>query len=97
MPEIGHIIASKYNVVLLHISDVLIVTFLPLRSIPLSRSSHKIIAIGFVNRNHFIEVCKSLEIQIMLQYLNYWTNFSMAFFSSSFNGKLNLLTMVPVG
>ncbi|XP_024039451.1 uncharacterized protein LOC112098079 [Citrus clementina] len=56
MPEIGHIIASKYNVVLLHISDVLIVTFLPLRSIPLSRSSHKIIAIGFVNRNHFIEV-----------------------------------------
>ncbi|KAH9750386.1 protein FAR1-RELATED SEQUENCE [Citrus sinensis] len=56
MPEIGHIIASKYNVVLLHISDVLNLTFLPLRSIPLSRSSHKIIAIGFVNRNHFIEV-----------------------------------------
>ncbi|XXG51227.1 hypothetical protein AAC387_Pa02g5046 [Persea americana] len=31
-------------------------TFLPLRSVPLPYVSHREIAIGFVNQNHFVEV-----------------------------------------
>ncbi|KAK3223224.1 hypothetical protein Dsin_010249 [Dipteronia sinensis] len=56
MPETGHIIASKYNVVLVLLSKQLCLTFLPLRSVPLPQSLHKIITIGFVNGCHFIEV-----------------------------------------
>ena len=56
MPDTGHLIASKYNVVLLLISQRQCLTFLPLQSIPLTRSSHKIISIGFVNDCHFVKV-----------------------------------------
>ncbi|KAH7575551.1 hypothetical protein JRO89_XS02G0142600 [Xanthoceras sorbifolium] len=56
MPDTGHIIASRYNVVLLHISKQQCLTFLPLRSVPLSRTSRKVIGIGFVNECHFVEV-----------------------------------------
>ncbi|KAK0590157.1 hypothetical protein LWI29_023338 [Acer saccharum] len=56
MPDTGHIIASRYNVVLLHISQQQCLTFLPLRSVPLPCTSRKVIAIGFVNESHFVEV-----------------------------------------
>ncbi|KAJ0009922.1 hypothetical protein Pint_33440 [Pistacia integerrima] len=56
MPDTGHIIASRYNIVVLHISQQQCFTFLPLRSVPLPRTSHKIIAIGFVNECHFVKV-----------------------------------------
>lgn len=56
MPDTGHIIASRYNIVLLHISQQQCITFLPLRSVPLPRTSHKVIAIGFVNECQFVEV-----------------------------------------
>lgn len=56
MPDTGHVIASRYNIVVLHISQQQCFTFLPLRSVPLPRTSHKIIAIGFVNACHFVKV-----------------------------------------
>lgn len=56
MPDMGHIIASCYNVVLVHISLEQCLTFLPLRSPPLPEESHEIISIGFVNGNHFVRL-----------------------------------------
>ncbi|KAK3189170.1 hypothetical protein Dsin_028731 [Dipteronia sinensis] len=56
MPETGHIIAPKYNVVPVLLSKQLCLTFLPLRFVPLPQSLHKIIMIGFVNGCHFIEM-----------------------------------------
>ena len=42
------------------------IKILPFRYVPLSRAFYKIIAIRFVNKNHFIEVYKTQGIQIML-------------------------------
>ncbi|KAJ4715725.1 Ethylene-responsive transcription factor [Melia azedarach] len=56
IPDMGHLIASAYNVVLFHLSMQQCLTFLPLRSVPVPTDSHKEIAIGFVNDNHFVEV-----------------------------------------
>lgn len=56
MPDTGHIIASRYNLVVLYISQQLCCTFLPLRSVPLPRTSQKVIAIGCVNDCQFVEV-----------------------------------------
>ena len=55
MPDMRHIIASRYNVVLVHLSMQQYLTFLPLRSNPLSINLHITIAIGFVNGNYFVE------------------------------------------
>ncbi|KAK9927751.1 hypothetical protein M0R45_024920 [Rubus argutus] len=55
MPDMGHIVASCYNVVLMHLSSVQNLTFLPLRSVPTSLSFPPEIAIGFVNE-HFVQV-----------------------------------------
>lgn len=51
----GHLIASTYNVVVVFLSQRQCLTFLPLRSRPLARQC-KVIAIGFVNGNHFVQV-----------------------------------------
>ncbi|KAJ4715734.1 Calmodulin-binding transcription activator [Melia azedarach] len=56
MPDMGHLIASVYNVALFHLSIQQCLTFLPLRSVPVPTDSRKEIAIGFVNNNHFVEV-----------------------------------------
>ncbi|XP_024038607.1 uncharacterized protein LOC112097619, partial [Citrus clementina] len=56
MPNTGYLIASKYSVIVLLISMQQYLTILPLRSIPETRSSHKIIAIGYIYGCHFIEV-----------------------------------------
>lgn len=56
MPDMGHLIASRYNVVLYHLSMQQCLTFLPLRSNPMPLHARKEIAIGFVNGNHFIQV-----------------------------------------
>ncbi|KAJ4716771.1 FAR1-related sequence [Melia azedarach] len=56
MPDTGHLIASRYNIVLLLLSQKQCHTFLPLRSVPLPRTSHKIIAIGFINECHYVKV-----------------------------------------
>ncbi|KAH6815198.1 hypothetical protein C2S51_020018, partial [Perilla frutescens var. frutescens] len=56
LPDMGHLVASRYNVVLIHISKQQCITYLPLRSNPPSPSQHKVIAVGFVNDNHFVQV-----------------------------------------
>ncbi|KAJ4715747.1 Calmodulin-binding transcription activator 2 [Melia azedarach] len=56
MPDMGHLIASAYNVVLFLLSLQQCLTFLPLRSFPMPIDSRREIAIGFVNNNHFVKV-----------------------------------------
>ncbi|XP_028126433.1 uncharacterized protein LOC114323158 [Camellia sinensis] len=56
MPDMGHLIASCYNVVLYHLSAQQCLTFLPLRSVPISQLQRREIVIGFVNGNHFVQV-----------------------------------------
>ncbi|XP_052210141.1 uncharacterized protein LOC127813254 [Diospyros lotus] len=56
LPDMGHLIASKYNVVLIHLSRLQCLTYLPLRSVPPPSLQHRIISIGFVNDCHFVQV-----------------------------------------
>ncbi|KAH1250309.1 Protein FAR1-RELATED SEQUENCE 2 [Glycine max] len=54
--DMGHVIASRYNVIVVSLSKQQSMTFFPLRSQPLTNSSlHRIICIGHVYDNHFIE------------------------------------------
>ncbi|XP_050378300.1 uncharacterized protein LOC126795515 [Argentina anserina] len=57
MPDMGHIIASCYNILLIHLSSVQCFTFFPLRTAPIikSISSPKEMVIGFVE-DHFVQV-----------------------------------------
>ncbi|XXG59129.1 hypothetical protein AAC387_Pa04g1266 [Persea americana] len=61
MPDMGHLISSYYNVVLVILSLQQCLTFLPLRLSLISSSSHKVLAVGFVNGNHFVQVFMKLE------------------------------------
>ncbi|KAH1209619.1 Protein FAR1-RELATED SEQUENCE 5 [Glycine max] len=55
--DMGHVIASRYNVIVVSLSKQQSMTFFPLRSQPLTNSSlHRIICIGHVYDNHFVEV-----------------------------------------
>ena len=54
--DMGHLIASCYNVVLYHLSSVQCLTFCLLRFVALPLPLRKEIAIGFVNNNHFVEI-----------------------------------------
>ena len=56
MPDMGHLISSFYNVVLVLLSVHQCLTFLPLKSSPIPPCQRKLIAIGFVNGNHFVQV-----------------------------------------
>ncbi|XP_028105854.1 uncharacterized protein LOC114304908 [Camellia sinensis] len=56
MPNMGHLVASCYNLVLYHLSLQQCLTFLPLRTVPVPQLDRREIAIGFVNGNHFIQV-----------------------------------------
>ncbi|XP_058181225.1 PKS-NRPS hybrid synthetase cheA-like [Rhododendron vialii] len=56
MPDMGHIIASAYNCVVVHLSNVQCLTFLPLQSKPLPSMKRKVITIGFVDGGHFVQV-----------------------------------------
>ncbi|KAH7859992.1 hypothetical protein Vadar_007958 [Vaccinium darrowii] len=53
MPNMGHLIASTYNVMLVFLSQRQYLTFLLLLSRSLAKQP-KVNAIGFVNGNHFI-------------------------------------------
>ncbi|KAH1226202.1 PKS-NRPS hybrid synthetase [Glycine max] len=54
--DMGHVIASRYNVIVVSLSKQQSMTFFPLRSQPLANSSlHRIICIGHVYDNHFVE------------------------------------------
>ncbi|XP_028220316.1 uncharacterized protein LOC114401947 [Glycine soja] len=55
--NMGYVIASRYNVIVVSLSKQQSMTFFPLRSQPLANSSlHRIICIGHVYDNHFVEV-----------------------------------------
>ncbi|KAL5158335.1 hypothetical protein HKD37_15G042837 [Glycine soja] len=55
--NMGYVIASRYNVVLVSWSQQQSMTFFPLRSQPPTDSSmHRIICIGHVYVNHFVQV-----------------------------------------
>ena len=56
MPDMGHLITSHYNFVLYHLSIEQCLTFLPLRSVPVPMPSRNERTIGFVNRNHFVQL-----------------------------------------
>ncbi|XP_038680254.1 uncharacterized protein LOC119981269 [Tripterygium wilfordii] len=74
IPDMGHLIASRYNIILHLISDVQSLTFLPLRSIPPPHAEHRAIIIGYVNGNHFVQVFMSGNYPmppIMIQWFSY--------------------------
>jgi len=55
--DVRYVIASMYNVILVSLSQQQSMTFFPLRSQPLPDSSvHRIICIGHVYDNHFVQV-----------------------------------------
>lgn len=56
MPDMGHIIASCYNVVVIYLSMSLCLTFLPTRTVSLPLLERRHIAIGSVSDDHFVQV-----------------------------------------
>ncbi|XP_027192409.2 uncharacterized protein [Cicer arietinum] len=57
LPEMGYVIASKFNVVVVALSLNQSQTYFPLRSPPpTSMSDHRVIVIAFVNNCHFVQV-----------------------------------------
>ncbi|XP_038679431.1 uncharacterized protein LOC119980706 [Tripterygium wilfordii] len=74
MHNMGHLIASSYNVILHLLSSEQCLTFLPLRSVPPPSHEHVTITIGFVNNNHFIQVTLIEDYPmppIMIQWFRY--------------------------
>lgn len=57
MPDMGHLIASAYECVLVHLSSQQCLTFLPLHSKPIPALKRRIIAIAFIYYGHFVQVC----------------------------------------
>ncbi|XP_028081977.1 uncharacterized protein LOC114283372 [Camellia sinensis] len=55
MPNMGHLVASCYNLVLYQLSLQQCLTFLPLRTVPVPQFDRREIAIRFVNGNHFVQ------------------------------------------
>ncbi|KAH1246784.1 hypothetical protein GmHk_06G016805 [Glycine max] len=66
--NMGHVIASRYNVIVVSLSKQQSTTLFSLRSQPLANSSlHRIICIGHVYDNHFVDVhCKYEVIELTL-------------------------------
>ncbi|XP_038688571.1 uncharacterized protein LOC119987723 [Tripterygium wilfordii] len=56
MPNMGNVIASCYNVPVVHISNVQCLTFLPLRDPLPFEASKDILTIGYINGSHFVRV-----------------------------------------
>ena len=57
LPDMGHLIASRYNIVLVHLSIRQCLTYLSLRSVSPAPLHNKLIALGFVEDCHFVQVC----------------------------------------
>ncbi|KAL5169636.1 Protein FAR1-RELATED SEQUENCE 5 [Glycine soja] len=53
--EMGYVIASRYNVILVSLSQKQSMTFFPLRSQPPDSSVHRMICVGHVFGNHFVQ------------------------------------------
>ncbi|XP_058211675.1 uncharacterized protein LOC131323853 [Rhododendron vialii] len=56
MPEMGHLIESVFQVVLVFLSNHQCLTFLPLQYPPLPPESRSLIVLRHVNGNHFVMV-----------------------------------------
>ena len=58
--KMGYVIASRYNIILVSLSLQQSMTFFPLRSQPPTDSFvHRIICIGYVYGNYFVQVDSS--------------------------------------
>ncbi|KAH1190294.1 hypothetical protein GmHk_20G057884 [Glycine max] len=80
--DMGHVIASRYNVIVVSLSKQQSTTFFPLRSQPLANSSlHRIICIGHVNDNHFVEVHCRYEVFFFLYLCNEFCRIELTLFS----------------
>ena len=64
LPEMGHVIATRYNVALVCLSLRQPMTFLPLRGAPPSPGtcSECVIVIGYVNKSHYVRVIHVLNL-----------------------------------
>nr|XP_027187201.1 uncharacterized protein LOC113785056 [Cicer arietinum] len=57
LPDLGYVIATLYNVILVSLSRNLNMTFFPLNKSPSKETFvHSLIAIGFVNENHWVQI-----------------------------------------
>ncbi|KAH1203736.1 PKS-NRPS hybrid synthetase [Glycine max] len=79
--DMRHVIASRYNVIVVSLSKQQNMTFFPLRNQPLANSSlHRIICIGHVYGNHFVEVHCRYEV-FFLCLCNEFCRIKLTFFS----------------
>ncbi|XP_073221464.1 uncharacterized protein [Cicer arietinum] len=57
IPDLSYVIATLYNIILVSLSHNLNMTFFPLNKAPSKESSHhSLLAIGFVNENHWVQI-----------------------------------------
>ncbi|XP_012573046.1 uncharacterized protein [Cicer arietinum] len=57
LPNLGYVIATLYNVILVSLPRNLNMTFFPLNKASSKESSvHSLLAIGFVNENHWVQI-----------------------------------------
>ena len=57
IPDMGYVIANRYNVILVSLSMLQSLSIFPLRTqAPSKFTHHQIIAIGHVHENHFVQV-----------------------------------------
>ena len=78
--DMGYVIASRYNVILVSLSHQQSMTFFPLRSQPPGDSSvHCIICIGHVYGNHFVQV-HSRYIALFLNWCNQLSTIELILF-----------------
>ncbi|XP_012853296.1 PREDICTED: uncharacterized protein LOC105972862 [Erythranthe guttata] len=56
LPDMGHIIGSTYNIVLVYLAPQQCLTFLPLNSEPLPSDKIREHGLAYVNNNHFVHV-----------------------------------------
>lgn len=69
LPEMGHVIATKYKLVLVSLSSASMTcwTFFPLRGAP--TPNHQLICIGFVNGNHWVQVIDVMLLSFIIVYV----------------------------
>ena len=67
MPEIGYIIATKYNIVVFSISESLSLTIPPLRGQFPSQLQRRELGILHVNNDHFVQVLCGIPLFLMIR------------------------------
>ncbi|KAG5562623.1 hypothetical protein RHGRI_005375 [Rhododendron griersonianum] len=55
-PDMGHVVAFTYTVVVVLLSQLQCLTFLPLHSRPPSSDKIRVLGIGLMNGDHFVQV-----------------------------------------